>query len=146
MKKSLFKVVSLCLLLCAFAACGKKEKTIELPAISIEMDKVTVSLESNRTTGYSWEIVYQSDNIEVLSQDYVAGEATGGAVGVPGVEKISFSVSGTKRGVLVLAYVRPWEDKEPDEYYVLDATFNGDKASFGSVFVDDYKSYIEALK
>ncbi len=146
MKKTLIKAVSLCLMLCAFTGCGKKEKTIELPAISIEMDKITVSLESNPSTGYSWEVVYQSDNVEVISKEYVAGDSAEVVVGAPGIEKVSFRVPEEgKRGVIALAYVRPWEGKEADEYYVLDVRFDDGEALFGSVMVDDYKSYVEAL-
>lgn len=87
---------------------------------------LVVSLESNPTTGYSWEVAEIDDAVlkqkgEVEYQQADAGDPP--KVGVGGVETFRFEAQGAGTASLKLVYHRPWEEGvEPLETYTLEVT------------------------
>lgn len=78
----------------------------------METPTLTVALEGNMTTGYTWLAEANGDAIKVTDEGYVADES-GEAVGVGGVH--TFVIEGTGEGVatVVFTYAREWEETEP---------------------------------
>jgi len=75
---------------------------------------VTVTLNSNQTTGFSWTTEPVNSNPDVISQydhNYVAPEATG-IVGASGKEVWTFQPKATGTAMLTFEYSRPWEGGE----------------------------------
>ena len=72
-------------------------------------DTFTISLESNPSTGYTWELSEPLDDAVVVSlgSDHQAGEGTG--VGVAGHQLFTFQAVGKGSTTIGLQYVRPWE-------------------------------------
>jgi inhibitor of cysteine peptidase len=99
-----------------FAACGDDGgTTIELDAgdslseLSLEVgDQLDVSLESNPTTGYSWELGPLPEGLELVSSEFE--EPGGSLVGAPGVQLFVFDVVGAGSGILRFEYVRVFDD------------------------------------
>jgi inhibitor of cysteine peptidase len=74
----------------------------------------TISLESNASTGYSWELTSTLPTwLELVSSEYIPGQAPPGWVGVPGVEKWTFRASGAGTTTLTFEYRQPWATGEP---------------------------------
>jgi predicted secreted protein len=93
-------------------------RTLELAAGEV----LVVSLDSNPTTGYGWEVSEIDEGI--LSQEgepvYVQGGAEG-MVGAGGVETYRFMASGSGKATLTLIYHRAWEEGvEPLETFSVD--------------------------
>jgi len=79
----------------------------------------TISLESNRSTGFGWQLPKPLDEtiVKFVSNDYQnAPEAPGKerVVGVPGKEVWTFKALKSGKITIEFKYVRPWEkDKAP---------------------------------
>ena len=83
--------------------------------VLVKDNRVTLSIESNRSTGYQWLIIDQSDSVHVDSMEYISDESHNKAVGSPGYEKITISLkpeNNWSSGHIILKYTRPWA---PDE-------------------------------
>jgi inhibitor of cysteine peptidase len=69
---------------------------------------LVVTLESNPTTGYCWEV---AEGVESVLQQ--TGEAEfqpqSDLLGAPGVEILRFEATATGQATLTLVYHRPWE-------------------------------------
>ncbi|MGD8403474.1 MAG: protease inhibitor I42 family protein [Anaerolineales bacterium] len=82
-------------------------------------DVMTLSLESNPTTGYSWQVLEIDD--QILTQDgdpeYKRATDTDNLVGAGGAE--TFRFKGVRAGStrLELGYMRPWESVPPVETF-----------------------------
>lgn len=77
-----------------------------------------VVLDSNRTTGYEWQIGQPFDNLalELVGKEYVS--ASSGMPGAGGKEKWTFRALAFRRDAvpLLFKYVRPWEkDVRPEK-------------------------------
>jgi len=88
---------------------------------------LTVTLESNRTTGFQWELTSISDQavLEKVDQKYVAPEATqNGAplVGAPGEEVWTFKALQKGESTISMGYSRPWESVPPVKTFTLTVT------------------------
>jgi len=73
----------------------------------------SVTLESNPSTGYRWQLAKPVDNsiITLVSSDYVVGE--GELIGAGGEEIWTFKVIKSGRARIYFKYVRPWEKDVP---------------------------------
>ncbi len=76
--------------------------------------KFSIVLESNRTTGYSWQLqkgegdeAFDTEVLELVSTAYE--EPDSGLLGAPGEERWTFKALSEGRTRLSFAYVRPWE-------------------------------------
>ncbi|OQY36350.1 MAG: hypothetical protein B6243_03410 [Anaerolineaceae bacterium 4572_5.2] len=104
-------------------ACGVKEISLgaEDAGKKIELtvgEKMLVTLDSNPTTGFVWEIA-EIDEAVLLQQGeakYSSEETS--LVGSGGVEAFTFEAVGAGKTALQLIYHRPWEeDVEPVEVF-----------------------------
>jgi inhibitor of cysteine peptidase len=80
-------------------------------------DILVVSLESNPTTGYIWQIS-ESDPALFSQQGEVEFEPESNLVGAGGIETFRFKALAAGEGALTLGYRRPWEEGvEPLEIF-----------------------------
>ena len=80
-------------------------------------DLLTVTLCSNPTTGFKWELVENTDEmvLEYKSNEYLPPEATG-AVGAGGKEIWTFKPLKHGESTISMEYGRPWEGGEKGEW------------------------------
>jgi len=119
-----FVVMSFFLTLALFSGCGANGTSLtdadNGKQITLQSgDVMTLSLESNPTTGYSWQVL-EIDNA-VLSQDgepeYKGASGSERLVGAGGTETFRFKSAGSGRATLKLGYMRPWESVPPIETF-----------------------------
>ena len=112
MKKLIITVLTAALIL---SACGKETLAPQI---------VSFSLDSNPTTGYSWQVA-QSEELFKIETVYAENEHAEGMVGVGGKE--TFTLTPLKSGSteVTLTYLRPWEGGEKADQIVY--TFEIDK-------------------
>lgn len=69
----------------------------------------TLTLESNRTTGYGWQIRHPGDDkiVHFVKNDYVSPQTQ--AVGAGGQETWTFRAIAPGQTTIALEYARPWE-------------------------------------
>ena len=70
-------------------------------------DTLTIKLESNPTTGYSWAKPSAPALLTLLSLQTERGATN--RVGTPGAQIFTFKASKAGESAVVLNYVRPWE-------------------------------------
>ena len=108
-------------LLCFFIATAPtssfSQKTPEYtdPRQPIEVkpgQEFVISIESNPTTGYAWELAEPLDKniLELLKTEYILGETR---IGAGGKEEWIFKAQGKGRTNIHLKYVRSWEKDKP---------------------------------
>ena len=110
------KLVSCMLLACLPLACApvvhSAGRTYSDPSATITVkqgEEFTISLDSNRTTGYRWMLAGEPDGrvVRHLKTDYLpAGNRRTGA---GGLEVWSFVAVSRGKTVVTLHYLRPWE-------------------------------------
>ena len=121
-----FVVLSFFLVLALFSGCGThgiqvtdadNGKQITLQSGQV----VTVTLESNPTTGYSWQVMEIDNAILVQEGDpeYKQASGTSGLVGAGGTETFRFKAVGTGETTLSLGYARPWESVPPIQSFTI---------------------------
>ena len=77
-------------------------------------DEFTISLDSNLTTGYEWDIEYDSAKIDFKSKEYVPDFPQ--IIGSGGKETFYFEGLEIGRTRITFNYLRPWEQgKEPEK-------------------------------
>ena len=111
MKKLLMAIVAIFLL----SACGKEEMTPQT---------VTFTLDSNPTTGFSWQVDQSVELFEVKSS-FAAGETDKQVTGAGGEETITLVPLKAGKTEVTLTYARPWEGGEQADQLVY--TFEIDK-------------------
>jgi inhibitor of cysteine peptidase len=72
----------------------------------------TITLDSNPTTGYQWQIARQIDTglVELIDSQYIAPKT--GLVGAPGHQEWNFKVIKEGKAIISFEYVRQWEKDE----------------------------------
>jgi inhibitor of cysteine peptidase len=83
---------------------------------------LTIKLEANPTTGYTWEMVETEGAIlrQVGDPEF---EADSDLLGAPGTQTLSFEAAEAGQMALRLVYHRPWEtDVEPLETFSVQVT------------------------
>ena len=83
-------------------------------AIDVELCKeFTVTLESNKTTGFGWDIAIPIDEniIKFMSCEYIAADT--GLIGSGGREIWSFRAVCPGKTNISFKYIRPWEKDVP---------------------------------
>jgi predicted secreted protein len=111
------KFLSLCVLLSMFlfAAAAKTlllDESDENTHICLYPgDILTIKLISNPTTGYTWTNPESPTNIELLSSSSTRGSAD--PSGAPSFQVFSFNARRAGESVLILKYVRPFEQNTP---------------------------------
>lgn len=113
-------LMALLLALALFSGCGSRDHLVTASDNGSEIrlktgETMVIRLESNPTTGYSWQVL-EIDN-SVLEQDgdseFKTAPGNEGSVGAGGEETIRFKALGPGKITLTLGYMRPWEDLPP---------------------------------
>ena len=112
MKKRIYLALTAVLLL---SACGKE---------NIQAQTATFTLESNPTTGFSWQVEQSSELFEV-NTEYIADKTDESTVGAGGAEIITLTPVKAGKTEVTLTYARPWEGGEQGDQLVY--TFEVDK-------------------
>jgi len=122
--------VSLMCLLLVVTGCSKEaEEQVVTKEMKQSFDletgqHVDVTLESNPSTGYSWQVAQSPDSkmVELVSNHFVE-PSDGDMVGAPGEEVWQFKAVGAGTTTMVLEYAQAWDTETPPEKrYTL--TFN----------------------
>lgn len=96
--------------------------------IKIETLKTTngkefsISLESNPTTGYSWQADFDADYIELIKQEYLAAATETEVVGSGGEDKFTFKALKVGETEITFSYLRSWESVQPIEKTIYQIT------------------------
>ena len=113
-------VMSFFLALALFSGCGTHGTQITdadngKQIIVKPGDVVTLTLVSNPTTGYSWQVMDVDKAILVQNgePEYKQSPGSEGLVGAGGTETFQFKVVGNGETSLNLGYMRPWESVPP---------------------------------
>jgi len=119
-------VISFFLMLAFFSGCGTNEAQATQAdnggQITLQPGEVmTVTLESNLTTGYSWQVLKIDNAILVQEGDptYEQSPGSEGLVGAGGTETFRFKAVASGETSLELGYMRPWESVPPIETYAV---------------------------
>ena len=121
MKKFWLVVVTSVLAVCLMAGCGGAVKAYGDPEqpIDIGINKefiILIALESNPTTGYSWEANYDETMLELVEETYELGEyAQQGLVGAGGTELFRFRALESGEIEITMVYKRSWEAEVLDQ-------------------------------
>ena len=121
MKKIFITVVTLILSISLLAGCGGSTiKAYSDPEETIDssMNKefiVLIALESNPTTGYSWEAEYDAAILELVEDTFELGEyAEQGLVGAGGTQLFRFKGLSSGKTDITFKYKRSWETETLD--------------------------------
>lgn len=121
-------VMSFFLIMALFSGCGTNGTNLTAAdndkQITLQSgDAVTITLESNPTTGYSWQVM--DIDSAVLIQDgepkFKQSLNSDGMVGMGGTETFRFKAAGKGATTLKLGYERPWESAPPVETFAVQA-------------------------
>jgi inhibitor of cysteine peptidase len=90
-------------------------------------DVVKLSLESNKTTGYSWNIDEPFDKTVLLQTgyEYIIDQKDGKMVGAGGREVWTFNAVGEGTTVTYLSYSKPWESIPPAKSFKVKVIVEG---------------------
>ena len=120
-------VMSFFLALAFFSGCGTNRLNLTEAdngkrISATTADVIALTLESNPTTGYSWQVM--EINNTVLVQDGEPEYKSDGQniPGAGGTETFHFKTIGTGEATLVLGYMRPWESVPPIETFYVQIT------------------------
>ena len=115
MKKLLILVTLTAIAACQLAGCASEVNTYTDPeqAINTGVNKeFVIALDSNPTTGYSWQENYEESMLELVEKTYKQGEtAEQDVVGAGGVEHFRFKALKAGRTEITMDYKRPWEEE-----------------------------------
>ena len=121
MKKIFIVVVTLILSISLIASCGGstvKAYSDSEETIDSSMNKefiVLIALESNPTTGYSWEAQFDTAMLELVEETFELGEyAEQGLVGAGGTELFRFKGLSSGKTEITFKYKRSWETETLD--------------------------------
>ena len=92
----------------------EKDFAREFKVIRVPPDRmITIDLEANPTTGFSWQLTKLSDKtvLQFVKKEYVASSEN--LIGSGGVEKWSFKTLKPGKAVILLEYRRAWEKDIP---------------------------------
>jgi inhibitor of cysteine peptidase len=113
--KKILPLVGLILTACLVAGCSSTVQAYTDPeeTVDISADKefvILIALESNPTTGYSWEASYDETVLELVEETYELGEyAEKGLVGAGGTELFRFKALKSGEAKITMDYKRSWE-------------------------------------
>ena len=115
MKKLLPLIIGVLLTTCLITGCGTEVRAYTDPQeeINISTDDefvILIALDSNPTTGYSWQAGYDEIMLELVEETYELGEfAKQGLVGVGGIELFRFKALKKGEVEITMVYKRAWE-------------------------------------
>jgi inhibitor of cysteine peptidase len=105
--------VILCLALCSSLAASPPSLQAQETGIDKKLkvnDQMTIELLANPSTGYGWQVEYDKDYLDLLTEDYRTGQKPGDPrVGVGGTSCFTFRALKAGLTKVSLKYQRPWE-------------------------------------
>ena len=113
--KKLLPLMGLILAACLVAGCSSTVQAYTDPEVTIDISAndefvVLIALESNPTTGYSWEASYDETRLELVEETYELDEyAEQGLVGAGGIELFRFKSLKSGEAKITMDYKRSWE-------------------------------------
>ena len=111
----LMGLVGVVLTTCLVAGCGAEVKAYSDPEQTIEVNAnnqfdIVIALESNPSTGYSWEASYDQAQLELVDENYEPGQnAQQGLIGAGGTEIFRFKALKSGQTQITMSYKRSWE-------------------------------------
>ena len=116
-KRLILLAIAAILLVTAGCAGGVKAYTDSAQTINISTNQTfIIALDSNPTTGYSWQASYDESRLELVGKSYETNEqANQGVVGAGGVEYFQFKALKAGKTEVTLVYQRPWEEQSIDQ-------------------------------
>lgn len=110
----LMGLIGLMLTTCLVAGCEAEVKAYSDPEQTIEVNAdnqfdIVIALESNPTTGYSWEASYDQTQLELVDQSYEPDENSEGLVGAGGTDIFRFKALKSGEAQITMSYKRSWE-------------------------------------
>ena len=121
MKRLWMLVMMVVVATCLLAGCGGEVKAYSNSEGTIDIGAngefvILIALESNPTTGYSWEASYDETMLELVEETYELGEyAQQGVVGAGGTELFRFRALKTGEVEITMVYKRSWEEEALDQ-------------------------------
>jgi inhibitor of cysteine peptidase len=117
MKRFLILVAVAAIFLTAGCAGGVKTYADSGQTINTGVNQeFVIALDSNPTTGYSWQESYDESMLELVAKSYEPGkQAQQGVVGAGGVEYFQFKALKAGKIEITLVYQRPWEEEPIDQ-------------------------------
>jgi inhibitor of cysteine peptidase len=92
------------------------EQTTQTENVIVDKTKnFSIVLDSNPTTGYSWEAKFDESYIKLVSSNYVPNPQITGIVGSGGTQNFEFSALQSGETQITFTYARPWEKDNPSE-------------------------------
>ena len=113
--KKLLPLMGLILAASLVVGCSSTVQAYTDPEVTIDAGAddefvVLIALESNPTTGYSWEASYDETRLELVEETYELGEyAEQGLVGAGGTELFRFKALKSGDAKITMDYKRSWE-------------------------------------
>ena len=121
-----FVVMSFFMVMALFSGCGTHGTSLTNADNGKQItaktgETLTLTLDSNPTTGYSWQVLEINNTILVQQGDpeYKQALGTEGLVGSGGTETFRFNAAGAGTTTLKLGYMRPWESVPPIETFTV---------------------------
>lgn len=121
-----FVVMSFFMVMALFSGCGTHGTSLTNADNGKQItaktgETLTLALDSNPTTGYSWQVLEINNTILVQQGDpeYKQASGTEGLVGSGGTETFRFNAAGAGTTTLKLGYMRPWESVPPIETFTV---------------------------
>jgi len=109
----LLMIMSLLVVSCASAA--PKEFTSPKQTIEVQVgEQFIIILDSNPTTGYSWEADFDESFLKLAKSEYEPSDKPEGMVGTGGKERFVFEGLNKGDTQVRLTYKRPWEQEVAD--------------------------------
>ena len=114
MKKLLMVALAgLALLTFTLSGCSTKVKAFSEPSQVVNIGgnkEFSIALGSNISTGYSWQVAYDSKALNLVEKTYKEQDNTGKQiVGASGTEYFSFKALNKGETKVTFTYRRPWE-------------------------------------
>jgi len=114
MKKLLtVAIAGLALLTIVLSGCSTEVKAFTEPGqvVNTGVNKeFSIALGSNITTGYSWQVAYDSNALNLVEKTYKEQDNTGKQiVGASGTEYFKFKALNNGETKVTFTYRRPWE-------------------------------------
>ena len=119
MKKIFIFLAALCLfMMCRNVAEAAGRGTTDMGEGFWSDKTLQLDLDSNPSTGFTWLVVYRSDNLVKGDQKYRGSDNNAQATtGGRGTLHMEFTVTDDKDAYLVLKHARPWEEGETGAYH-----------------------------
>jgi len=117
MKRLSTPLVTAILVLSLLAGCGgAKTYTDAGKTITASVgEEFTIALDSNPTTGYSWEETHDTSMLSLVEDKYAPDEKAKGLVGAGGTQYYRFKALKKGDTEVTLVYKRTWEEESIEQ-------------------------------